>query len=144
MYVHWLYASKLDLRIRYRTDKIEDPWEQEGLVEQYVLGEYLDDRRLRRRAMVGLIDGWARWTAVPTPYITGPWYLKTAAGSPLRTYLVELTLHYWWEKIGEFDDDMSREFVMECLVASYDAPPAKSRRQLMDRLREKLLTDSLE
>jgi hypothetical protein len=54
----------------------------------YILGDVLDDYRLRSAAMERLIDG-IKCTAQPSLYTVWDVYERTPTGSPLRKFLVD-------------------------------------------------------
>lgn len=144
VYAHGVYTNKIDLSVRWKADELSDVHKQQGLMEHYVLAEYLDDFFARTCALADLCEGWAEWTSVPLPAATVPFYEKTAPGSALRAYLVEVTLRLAPEHIAEHIGELPREFLQEFAVAGLDSPFALSKEEFVERLKEKLLPDDEE
>jgi hypothetical protein len=84
LYADWVYLSTIG---------VEDGDDDADKVycRMYILGDVLDDYRLRNAAMERLIDG-LKCTAQPNPDTVWDIYERTPTGSPLRKFLVDRTV----------------------------------------------------
>ena len=109
----------------------------EILLGLYILGDFIDDYRLRNAAMEHLVDGLA-FTAQP-PNLDTVWdiYERTPTGSPLRKFLVHRTIG-----AGDHNDKFAgdvelypAEFVQELAVALVLRTPAVTSEALVASLK---------
>jgi hypothetical protein len=124
-YVHWVYASQIEVE----GDDLGRKHEHH--LKMYILGDLLDDYQLRNAAMETLIDSLPFSTGQPSFQIVRHVYEHTPMGSPLRKLLVD-------RKIGRGNradfamdvDEYAVEFVQELAIALMKKVPTASRKTL--------------
>jgi hypothetical protein len=70
----------------------EDQW---SCVEQYILGDFLDDAEFRKNVVLNLIREIERWTARLAAALVMCVWTTTPSESVLRTLILERTLAKW-------------------------------------------------
>jgi hypothetical protein len=110
LYAHWLYTSKIKVEVEG-----EDVGQKQQIyLSMYILGDVLDDYRLRNAAMEHLIDSLPQ----PSPDTVWDVYERTPVGSPLRKLLVDQRIGTG--DCGKFAVDVEvypAEFVQELAVS---------------------------
>lgn len=117
LYADWVYLSTIGVE-----DGDDDA--DEVYCRIYILGDVLDDYRLRNAAMERLIDGLA-FSAQPSPDTVWDVYERTPTGSPLRKFLVDRWIGRGdHEKFASDVELYSVEFVQELAVSLTRRTPA--------------------
>jgi hypothetical protein len=131
LYAHWVYNSTIDVGV----EDVEET--QDNCLRMYILGDVLDDYRLRNAAMELLIDSLTS-TTQPSPETVWDVYERTPEGSPLRKLLVD-----WRIGSGEGERDKfavevelyPAEFVQELAVALMRRSPIASSEAIVASLK---------
>jgi hypothetical protein len=131
LYAHWVYNSTIDVEV----EDVEET--QDNCLRMYILGDVLDDYRLRNAAMELLIDSLTS-TTQPSPETVWDVYERTPEGSPLRKLLVD-----WRIGSGEGERDKfavevelyPAEFVQELAVALMRRSPIASSEAIVASLK---------
>lgn len=132
-YSSWIYSGDVAEDICTPESKHADIGAaQESLIDLYLLGDTLDDIRLRNKAALMLFDGIRRHSMITGHENVHRIWESTASGSLLRKMMVDL---YVW-KLERSDTDWVRtypaDFVQEVAITSLKALPLKTWSQVME------------
>ena len=117
LYADWVYLSTIGVE-----DGDDDA--DEVYCRMYILGDVLDDYRLRNAAMERLVDG-LECTAQPSLDTVWDIYERTPKGSPLRKFLVDRWIGRGdHEKFASNVELYPAEFVQELAVALVRKTPS--------------------
>ena len=110
-YLKWVYTNEIVVEVEDVPDKtLRRPYEQEGLIKLYVLGNTLDDVRLRNQVLRDLININYR----PFTRSVDLAYEKTTSPSNLREVLVQLAVYRWNRDAFLLrDPDYNHEFLRD-------------------------------
>lgn len=104
-YVHWVYTGEISPMVYFGEQVISEAMEAKAHIEAYIIGEFLDDAKLRTKALDNLITKIVTWRTMIPSSLIGRAYETTPVGSPLRRLLVEEWINY--SKVGRFTRKMA-------------------------------------
>lgn len=88
-YVHWVYTGEISPMVYFGEEAILESNEKEVYIEVYIIGEFLDDAKLRSKVLDIIVAKLIIWTYLTQDPLIHRIYEATPAGSPLRRLLFE-------------------------------------------------------
>lgn len=128
-YVVWVYAERITANRSTQGDaKAAALDEFTEMVDLYLLGEYLDDIRLRNAAMKALITNGKLWVIQLLPNLIDHIWTSTLPDSMLRKMIVDATISRGLDPISasgfeQYSADYPKDFLRCITVASLKRLP---------------------